>query len=79
MSARVWYQAKAEATVVQALRSPSLGATIPGVKCPHCKKEINIGRMLGKVKSDEKAAAARANGAKGGRPKKINAITRKGG
>ena len=40
------------------------------MKCPHCKKEINIGAMIGSKSSPAKSAAARANGRKGGRPKK---------
>ena len=33
------------------------------MKCPHCEKEINIGSLLGSIKSDRKAKAARLNGA----------------
>lgn len=37
--------------------------------CPHCGKEINAGRLLGSMKSEAKAFAARTNGKLGGRPK----------
>jgi hypothetical protein len=70
VSARAWNQAVAEAAVVKALRSPDLGATIPGVKCPHCHKPINIGKLIRSVKSKARSEASRANGAKGGRPRK---------
>lgn len=40
------------------------------MNCPHCGKEINVGSLLGSAKSKAKTAAARANGKKGGRPKK---------
>jgi hypothetical protein len=40
------------------------------MNCPHCKKLINVGALLGSVSTEAKAEAARANGAKGGRPKK---------
>jgi|TARA_R100000084_G_scaffold109200_1_gene74753 hypothetical protein len=51
------------------------------MKCPHCKKEINEsdiakhfaskgGKVGGKVKNKKRAAASRANGKLGGRPKK---------
>lgn len=40
------------------------------MKCPHCGKKINVGSLMGSVKSKAKTAAARANGAKGGRPRK---------
>lgn len=46
------------------------------MRCPHCKKTISNRRIAkhwaslgGKSKSDLKAAAARENGKKGGRPK----------
>jgi hypothetical protein len=39
------------------------------MKCPHCKKTINIGALLGAVKSPAKAAAARKNAKLGGWPK----------
>lgn len=32
-----------------------------GMNCPHCGKEINVGSLLGSVKSKAKADAARAN------------------
>lgn len=40
------------------------------MKCPHCGHKINVGALIGSVKSKAKTAAARANGAKGGRPRK---------
>jgi hypothetical protein len=40
------------------------------MKCPHCGKEINPASIMGRVKSEKKAAASRENGKKGGRPKK---------
>lgn len=39
------------------------------MKCPHCGGEINVGSLLGSVKSKAKANASRANGALGGWPK----------
>lgn len=39
------------------------------MKCPHCGTEINVGSLLGSVKSDAKAKAARENAKKGGWPK----------
>lgn len=36
------------------------------------KHAVALGRMGGKSKTDKKAAAARANGKKGGRPKKVS-------
>lgn len=39
------------------------------MKCPHCKREINIGALLGSVTSPEKARAARKNAKLGGWPK----------
>jgi hypothetical protein len=46
--------------------------------CPHCGAQIapeiiaaSLGALGGSVTSPEKAAAARENGKKGGRPKKI--------
>jgi hypothetical protein len=44
------------------------------MKCPNCHAEINIGKLLGSVSTDAKAAAARVNGANGGRPPKIHII-----
>lgn len=38
------------------------------MNCPHCGKPINAGALLGSIKSAAKSAAARKNGAKGGRP-----------
>ncbi len=54
--------------------------------CPHCKKEINEsdiakhfgskgGKKGGKVKNEKRAAASRANGKLGGRPKKKTSTT----
>lgn len=40
------------------------------MNCPHCGRKINVGALIGSVKSKAKTAAARANGAKGGRPRK---------
>jgi hypothetical protein len=39
-------------------------------KCPHCGHSILPGALLGSIKTERKAAAARINGLKGGRPKK---------
>ena len=41
------------------------------MKCPHCGKEINPASLLGQIKTEKKATAARENGKKGGRPKKV--------
>lgn len=41
--------------------------------CPHCGHELTraeIAGLLGSISSEKKWAAARANGKKGGRPKK---------
>jgi hypothetical protein len=40
------------------------------MKCPHCGKKINVGSLMGSQRSKAKSAAAKANGAKGGRPRK---------
>lgn len=40
-----------------------------GMKCPHCGKEINVGSLIGSVKSKAKAEAARENAKLGGWPK----------
>ena len=51
------------------------------MKCPHCNKTINEsdlnkhfaskgGKVGGKVKNKKRAAASRANGKLGGRPRK---------
>ena len=39
-------------------------------RCPHCGGKINPAAMLAATPSDAKAAAARENGRKGGRPRK---------
>lgn len=39
------------------------------MNCPHCGKEINVGSLLGSVKSPAKAKAAKANAKLGGWPK----------
>lgn len=41
--------------------------------CPHCKKEFphSCAGTLGKIVTEKKVAAARENGRKGGRPRKI--------
>lgn len=39
------------------------------MNCPHCGAEINIGSLLGSVKSKAKASAARRNAKLGGWPK----------
>jgi hypothetical protein len=39
------------------------------MNCPHCGKDLNIGALLGSVKSKAKAKASRANGKLGGWPK----------
>jgi hypothetical protein len=51
------------------------------MKCPHCNCDIRdavvleqAARIAGKRTSKAKAAAARANGAKGGRPRKRPAL-----
>ena len=41
------------------------------MRCPHCNRTINIGALIGSVSTPAKADAARANGRKGGRPKKL--------
>jgi len=38
------------------------------VKCPHCGKPINVGSLIGQIKSDKKAKSSAENGKKGGRP-----------
>lgn len=40
------------------------------MKCPHCKRKINIGAILATVKSEAKRKASKENGKKGGRPRK---------
>jgi hypothetical protein len=47
------------------------------MNCPKCGSEINVGALMGSVKSRRKAAAARANGKKGGRPKKKHKKSRR--
>jgi hypothetical protein len=39
------------------------------MRCPYCKREINVGALLGSVSTPAKAAAARRNGKLGGWPK----------
>ncbi len=39
------------------------------MKCPHCGVEINVGKVLGGVRSEAKSRAVRENGKKGGRPR----------
>lgn len=39
------------------------------MKCPHCGNEINIGSLLGSIKSKAKAKAAKRNAKLGGWPK----------
>jgi hypothetical protein len=39
------------------------------MKCPHCKKEINIGSLIRSVPSKARAKASAENGKKGGRPR----------
>ncbi len=48
------------------------------MNCPHCGKEFNVGLLLGKSKSDRKAEAARLNGRKGGRPRKVKGVPNAG-
>lgn len=45
---------------------------ISEMKCPHCKKNINVGSLIRSVNSPAQREAARLNGAKGGRPRKDN-------
>ncbi len=40
------------------------------MNCPHCGKNINIGSLMGSVKSAAKTAAARANARKPRGPRK---------
>ena len=39
------------------------------VKCPHCGKQINVGSLMGQIKSEKKAKSSAENGKKGGRPR----------
>lgn len=48
-------------------------------KCPHCGKSICAASLLGSKKSHAKSEAARENGKKGGRPKKMIAKNQKDG
>ncbi len=47
------------------------------MNCPHCGKEFNVGLLLGRTKTDRKAEAARLNGRKGGRPRKVKGVPNK--
>jgi hypothetical protein len=40
------------------------------MNCPHCGKKLNVGSLMGSQRTKAKSAAAKANGAKGGRPRK---------
>jgi hypothetical protein len=40
------------------------------MKCPHCKRSLNVGALLGSIKSKAKSDASRQNGKLGGRPRK---------
>lgn len=46
------------------------------MKCPHCLKDINIGKLIGSVKSEKKAVSSRLNGSKGRRSKMVRMIER---
>jgi len=63
-----------ESLIAHAASSPSAQKNLTGnanfMNCPHCNQPINIGQLIGKTKTEAKAAAARENGRKGGRPKK---------
>lgn len=39
--------------------------------CPHCGGALNIGQMIGTIKTPRKAKSSAENGKKGGRPKKV--------
>jgi len=39
------------------------------MKCPHCNREINIGKLLGGISTPKKARASRRNAKLGGWPK----------
>jgi len=39
-------------------------------KCPHCGKSINVGSLMGQIKTVKKAISSAENGKKGGRPRK---------
>lgn len=43
-----------------------------GMKCPHCGKEINVGQMMGSIKSERKAESSRKNGRLGGRRRAVS-------
>ena len=36
------------------------------MNCPHCKKKINIGKLIRSVKSEKRSEASRINGKNGG-------------
>lgn len=40
------------------------------MKCPHCKKQINVGSLIRSVNSEAQKKASARNGKLGGRPRK---------
>jgi hypothetical protein len=46
------------------------------IDCPRCKSafELNIGALMGAATSAAKRDAARANGRRGGRPRKLKTV-----